>query len=199
MFREVWYTDSRRIFEREENMSGKKAASVDVSDLLNDLAKLNNTGPVQWLKPGTHTFKLLMPEGRTDIRGFYEHYIAMIKGTANNYFLVPAVILATTDTNMPVDPKSVRYIKLPRTGIDGIVNQGIKKKWDLFNPVGVTITIEIVKTAAATKYDVSVNAQDDHFDASEAVFPEQSIADAALDQSKIGTEKKDGRGEEDLL
>lgn len=160
------------------------------ADIMNDLNAGNRGGNVQFLKDGDTTLKLLMPEGRTDPRLFYQKFNAWYKGEAFPYFLVCAVI-TEADEDGVADPARIRYVKVTKSIMLEIVNL-MQKKWKLFEVSGPVITITKGKKSGKVAYNVA--AIPETFDAAGLTFPEQSIEDAALGQEEKSLELDSGEG-----
>lgn len=161
-----------------------KAIAPQFADILKDLAQDSKPGNVQYLKDGDTTVKLVLPEGRTDVRQFYERFQATFKQEQFPYYLVAGCITDADEDGVADDTK-IRYIKVTKTIMSEIVNL-LMKKWDLFGNPGALIVITKGKKAGKASY--SVAAIPDTFDASQLPHPEQSIEDAARDQEQRSTE-----------
>lgn len=164
-------------------MAPNKATGI-FADILNDLNKGSRGGNVQYLKEGDTTLKLVMPEGRTDLRTFYQPFQATFKGELFPYFLVAAVI-TEADEDGVADKTRIRYVKVTKTIMLEIVNL-LQKKWKLFDVSGPVITVTKGKKSGKVAYNVA--AIPDTFDATGLPFPEQSIEDAAQEQEDSSAE-----------
>ena len=154
------------------------------ADILNDLNKDSKGGNVQFLKDGDTTLKLVMPEGRTDVRTFYQPFKATFKGELFPYFLVAGVI-TEADEDGVADPTRIRYVKVTKTIMLEIVNL-MQKKWKLFDAAGPVITITKGKKANKVAYNVA--AIPDTFDTAGLASPDQAIEEAAADQEDKSAE-----------
>lgn len=148
------------------------------ADIIADLNRGSKSGNVQYLKDGDTTIKLLMPEGRTDMRGFYEAYQSKFKGEFFPYYLVTGVI-TEADEDEVADATKIRYIKVTKSILLEIVNL-LQKKWKLLDDNGPVIVITKGKKSGKISYTVA--AVPDSFDAAGLEFPEQSITEAAAAQ-----------------
>jgi hypothetical protein len=175
----------------------KAAVNQVFADILTDLNKDSKSGAVQFLKDGDTTVKLVLPQGRTDLRQFYESFMATWKGEQFRYFLVAGVI-TEADEDGVADVDKVRYIKVTKTILLEIVNL-LTKRWKLFDDEGSLIVITKGKKQGKASY--SVAAIPETFNSAGLPFPDQSIEDAAADQERQSadldvTQAAEAKGEE---
>lgn len=164
-----------------------KKAPVEVTDILADLAKDSKPSPVQYLRDGSTTIKLVLPEGRTDVRGFYQKFNATFKGDLFPYYLVAGVITEADEDGVE-DTTRVRYIKVTKSILIEIAT-AMTNKWKPFTPIGETdprnCLIIINKGKKSGKVSYSVQPVPEVFEpVGELSWPDISIEQAALDQEE---------------
>lgn len=165
-----------------------KVTNPVLSAILEDLKSDRKQSPVQYPRDGDMTVKLVMPEGRTDLKGFYQKFNATFKGDQFVYYLIAGVITAADDPDI-ADSKRIRFIKVTSVVLQGLVTL-MNNKWQLFSDNGPQIVITKGKKNGKAAY--SVVAVPDTFDMVEAFgedkaewpYPEMSIEEAAKDQEE---------------
>jgi hypothetical protein len=176
----------------------------EVTDILGDLAKDSKPSPVQYLKDGATTIKLLLPAGRNDVRGFYQKFMATFKTEQFPYYLVCGII-TEADEDGVADPERVRYIKVTKTVLIEIANL-MQNKWKPFTPLGVAdprdCLVVVTRGKKSGKVAYSVTAVPEVFELAEGKelsWPEIDIEEAATEQevSSVNrdTETADAGGE----
>lgn len=161
----------------------------EVADILTDLAKDSKPSPVQYLRDGATTVKLLLPEGRTDVRGFYERFMATFKNEQFPYYLVCGIITEADEDGVE-DLTRVRFIKVTKTILIEIANL-MTNKWKPFTAIGTedprNCLVVITKGKKANKVFYSVTAIPEVYEQPAGVdlsWPDISIEQAALDQEE---------------
>jgi len=155
-------------------------------DIMSDLNKDSKVGPVQFLKDGDTTIKLLMPAGRTDIRLFYQRFMTQWKTGPQPYFLV-AGIITEADEDGVADPTRVRYIKLTKTIVLELVNL-ISKKWKLFADEGPLVVVTKGKGKNGKVEYKTIAVPETYALIGDEIWPDISIEDAALQQEAAAAE-----------
>lgn len=166
-------------------MTGKTKDSA-LNDILADINKDSRPGSVQFLKDGDTTIKLVLPEGRTDIRGFYERFYRTFPNQKTKepeqfpYFLVAAVIVDADSDEGGADRTRIRYVQVTKTVLMDIVNL-LSKKWQLFEDGGSCIVVTRGKGKGG-KVEYRTVATPETFEHGSLPYPSESIEDAAAAQ-----------------
>lgn len=157
----------------------------------------NSTGgnPVQYLKD-TMIVKLVMPEGETNpAHAFYRYSTTFKKDgkeTRGEQFLIPAVVLESTDSQY-VNKESIRYLRVPKTVLIQIYTL-LKDQWDFFGERGDRIKIVKLNNApwyTTTPLNYPKNfKEEDKFNHVGLSFPSISMEEAAEKQQEIGKDDR---------
>lgn len=176
-----------------------------VNDILADLAKDSKPSPVQYLRDGDTTIKLVLPAGRTDVRGFYQRFMATFKQEQFPYYLVAGVIVQADEDGV-ADAARVRYIKVTKSILMEIANL-IAKRWKLFEDDGSLIVITKGKKSGKVAYNVvaipetyTSYLQDGNAERvvpalNTLPMPEISIEEAAADQEESSASRDETGGD----
>lgn len=167
-----------------------------IQALMDQLNAGGTRGPVQYLKDGSVTIKLMLPPGRKthpDLnkgeKPFYELFQnRFTDGKDYTYALIAGVIIEADDDSI-VNREQVRYIKVTK----GIVLEILSNmgRWKtLFNEGEGNVYI-INKGKKGGKVNYTTAPDMETFDASGLEWPEISIEEAAEEQAQSSRDRQD--------